>query len=96
MNESDEIIEFNNDDSAFRFNTKTEILHITGLTPKPARPIILQMIREKWFPKKMKSIWFSGDPVQLITGIHTTIYLTSKPPVKKSPDRTFTDIVKNK
>jgi len=47
-------------------------------------------------PKQIKSIWFSGDPAQMISGINTTIYLTSKPPVEKKPERTFTDIVKAK
>jgi len=91
-----DIIEYDNGNSLFRFNKKTKILHINGMDPKIAKPFILQMIKEKWLPNKIKTIWFSGDPVQMISGIHTTIYLTAKAPVKKPEKRSFTDIVKTK
>jgi len=95
IEKSDDIVEYDNGESTFRFNKTTNILHIKGIEPERARPIILQMIKEQWLPKKIKTIWFSGDPVQFISGINTTIYMTAKPPKKKKEKRTFTDIVKS-
>jgi hypothetical protein len=91
----DDIVEYASDDSIFRFNKKTKILHINGLDPVSARAVVLQMIKEKWLPNKIKSIWFSGDPALMISGVNTTVYLTAKPAAKKKPERTFTDIVKS-
>jgi len=94
-NISDDIIEYISDDVKIKFNTKTCILGVSGMSHITARPIILQMIKEKWLPELINVIWFSGDPVYLLTGINAVIYLISTPPSDTPPLRSFTDIIKS-
>jgi hypothetical protein len=92
MSQSTEISEYRDAGCIFRLNRATKVLQIIG-TQLAARPVVLRLRREGWFPKDLRAIWFSGDPAVLLVGPHLTIYIATRPPVTVKPSPNFKDIV---
>lgn len=95
MTPFDTIDTYTDGDCTLNFNRSTKILHVVG-NPELAQSIIVKLHREEWLPKKLRAIWFSGNPIQLLTGVNLIIYIASGFPKNKKSSRSFSDIVNSK
>lgn len=96
MTDSSSTIEYRESGCRFFYNRETNVLRVKG-NPEAARGVIRKLTREGWLETTLRAIWFEGDPVLLLAGVNIPLYLVTVPQkeTKKSPSRSFKDIVKN-
>jgi len=83
------------DGVAYHLNTKKKTLRVDG-DPSLCRNTILRLRKIGKIPHNLKSIWFPGEVIKIISGVNLIIYLAAKPPKQTVPGRKFTDILQTK